>query len=213
MGRFDRSSSGLQRPGDQPGHLISHAAAPGRGSPGSPLAAHKPSCSFRGRETKGTRNPAFGALCRSGSPTDRGDPARREGLSRLGFDHVSPLERPPEDHRAPRPGPASAHLQYKKPKLLATGPNQIWSGDITKLKGPVKYSDYCLYVIADIFSRFVVGWIVAEREYAELAKELILEAVQQGSEPNQLTVHADRGSAIKSKSMAQLLVDLGVNKI
>ena len=105
------------------------------------------------------------------------------------------------------------HPQYKKPELLATGPNQIWSWDITKLKGPVKYSYYCLYVIIDIFSRFVVGWMVAERECAQLAKELILEAtVQQGIPPDQLTVHADRGSAMKSKSVAQLLVDLGVDK-
>jgi putative transposase len=105
------------------------------------------------------------------------------------------------------------HPHYEKPELLATGPNQIWSWDITKLKGPVKYSYYCLYVIVDIFSRFVVGWIVAERECAELAKELILRAaVQQGIEPDQLTVHADRGSAMKSKSVAQLLVDLGVDK-
>ena len=105
------------------------------------------------------------------------------------------------------------HPHYQKPELLATGPNQIWSWDITKLKGPVKYSYYCLYVILDIFSRFAVGVLVAERESAELAKELILEAaVQQGIAPDQLTVHADRGSAMKSKSVAQLLVDLGVEK-
>ena len=105
------------------------------------------------------------------------------------------------------------HPHYKKPELLATAPNQIWSWDITKLKGPVKYSYYCLYVIIDIFSRFVVGWMVAERECAQLAKELILEAtVQQAIPPGQLTVHADRGSAMKSKSVAQLLLDLGVDK-
>ncbi|MCW3096815.1 MAG: Integrase catalytic region [Chthonomonadaceae bacterium] len=105
------------------------------------------------------------------------------------------------------------HPAYKKPELLATGPNQIWSWDITKLKGPVKYSYYCLYVILDIFSRFVVGWMVAERECAELARELILSAClthQVGRE--QLTVHADRGSAMTSKSVTQLLVDLGVTK-
>ena len=105
------------------------------------------------------------------------------------------------------------HPEYKKPELLATGPNQIWSWDITKLKGPVKYSDYCLYVLLDIFSRFVVGWIVAERECAELARELILAAClthQVGRE--QLTVHADRGAAMTSKSVTQLLVDLGVTK-
>jgi len=105
------------------------------------------------------------------------------------------------------------HPNYKKPELLATGPNQIWSWDITKLKGPVKYSYYCLYVIIDIFSRFVVGWKVAERESAELAKELILCAtLQHAIDANQLTIHADRGSAMKSKSVAQLLVDLGVEK-
>jgi putative transposase len=105
------------------------------------------------------------------------------------------------------------HPNYKKPELLATGPNQIWSWDITKLKGPVKYSYYCLYVIIDIFSRFVVGWRVAERESAELAKELILSAtLRHAIDANQLTIHADRGSAMKSKSVAQLLVDLGVEK-
>jgi putative transposase len=105
------------------------------------------------------------------------------------------------------------HPQYKKPELLATGPNQVWSWDITKLKGPLKYSYYCLYVIIDIFSRFAVGWMVAERESAELARELILCAtLQQGIDPNQLTIHADRGSAMKSKSVAQMLTDLGVEK-
>jgi putative transposase len=105
------------------------------------------------------------------------------------------------------------HPAYKKPELLATGPNQVWSWDITKLKGAVKYSYYCLYVIIDIFSRYVVDWRVAERESAELAKELILSAtLQQGIDPNQLTIHADRGSAMKSKSVAQLLLDLGVEK-
>ena len=105
------------------------------------------------------------------------------------------------------------HPEYKKPELLAIGPNQIWSWDITKLKGPVKYSYYCLYVILDIFSRFVVGWIVAERECAELARELILAAcLTQSVGREQLTVHADRGSAMTSKSVTQLLVDLGVTK-
>ncbi len=102
---------------------------------------------------------------------------------------------------------------YKKPELLATGPNQVWSWDITKLKGPVKWSYFHLYVIMDIFSRYVVGWMVAHRESAILAKQLIDETCQkQGIQKQQLTLHADRGSSMKSKPVAFLLADLGVTK-
>ena len=105
------------------------------------------------------------------------------------------------------------HVVYAKPELLATGPNQVWSWDITKLKGPVKWSYFYLYVILDIFSRDVVGWMVAERESATLAKRLIAETCEkQGIEPGQLTVHADRGSSMRSKAVALLLSDLGVTK-
>lgn len=105
------------------------------------------------------------------------------------------------------------HPPYTKPELLATGPNQLWSWDITKLKGPAKWIYYYLYVILDVFSRYVVGWMIAERELASLARELIAATcAKEGIAPEQLTLHADRGSSMQSKSVAQLLADLGVTK-
>lgn len=105
------------------------------------------------------------------------------------------------------------HPSYHKPELLATGPNQVWSWDITKLKGPFKWSYFNLYVIMDIFSRYVVGWMVAHRESASLASRLIQETCgRQGVQENQLTIHADRGSSMTSRTVAQLLADLGVTK-
>jgi putative transposase len=105
------------------------------------------------------------------------------------------------------------HPQYAAPELLATRPNELWSWDITKLLGPVKWTYYYLYVILDVFSRYVVGWMVADRESATLARRLILEtADRQGIEPGELTVHADRGQAMKSLLVAQLLADLGITK-
>ena len=102
---------------------------------------------------------------------------------------------------------------YTKPELLATAPDQLWSWDITKLKGPVKWTYYYLYVIIDIFSRYVVGWMVAHRELAVLAKKLIKETTKKQSiEPGQLVIHADRGSSMTSKQVAFLLADLGVTK-
>jgi len=105
------------------------------------------------------------------------------------------------------------HPAYIKPELLATGPNQLWSWDITKRKGPAKWTYYYLYVILDVFSRYVVGWMIAEREQASLARELIAATcTKQGIQPEQLTLHADRGSSMRSKSLALLLADLGVTK-
>ena len=105
------------------------------------------------------------------------------------------------------------HPSYAKPELLATGPNQVWSWDITKLLGPVKWFYFSLYVILDIFSRYVVGWMVAGRESALLAQKLIQETcLKQGIQPGQLLIHADRGSSMKSKPVALLLSDLGVTK-
>ncbi len=105
------------------------------------------------------------------------------------------------------------HPQYTKPELLATSPNQLWSWDITKLKGPAKWTYFYLYVILDVFSRYVVGWMVATRESAALAEKLIRETcTKQGIARGQLTVHADRGSSMKSKAVALLLADLGVTK-
>jgi len=106
-----------------------------------------------------------------------------------------------------------SHPSYTKPELLAEGPNQVWSWDITKLKGPAKWTYYYLYVIIDIFSRYIVGWMVASREKGALAKKLIeLSAKKQEIEPEQLTVHSDRGSSMTSKPVAFLLADLGVTK-
>jgi putative transposase len=105
------------------------------------------------------------------------------------------------------------HPKYAAPQLLATKPNELWSWDITKLPGPQKWTSYHLYVILDVFSRYVVGWMVAERESAELAERLLAETCErQRIEPGQLTVHADRGSSMKSKTVALLLADLGVTK-
>ncbi len=102
---------------------------------------------------------------------------------------------------------------YVRPELLAMAPNQVWSWDITKLMGPAKWSYFYLYVILDIFSRYVVGWMVAHRESAALAERLIGETCEkQGIEPGQLTLHADRGSSMTSKPVALLLADLGVLK-
>ena len=105
------------------------------------------------------------------------------------------------------------HPAYVKPELLALAPNQVWSWDITKLKGPAKWTCFHLYVILDIFSRHVVGWLIAERESAELAEQLIAETVARHDiEPGMLTLHADRGSSMRSKPVASLLVDLDIAK-
>jgi putative transposase len=102
---------------------------------------------------------------------------------------------------------------YAKPELLATGPNQLWSWDITKLRGPVKWTYYSLYVILDVFSRYVTGWMIAYRESADLAKQLIEDSCEkQNITPGQLTIHADRGSSMTSRSVALLLADLGIVK-
>jgi putative transposase len=105
------------------------------------------------------------------------------------------------------------HPPYTKPELLATAPNQLWSWDITKLLGPAKWTYFYLYVILDVFSRYVTGWMVAHRESAELAKRLIQEScAKQNIQPGQLTLHADRGTSMSSKPVAFLLADLGVTK-
>jgi putative transposase len=105
------------------------------------------------------------------------------------------------------------HPNYTKPELLATRPNQLWSWDITKLLGPTKWTYYYLYNILDVFSRYSVGWLIAERESASLAEELIATScVRQGILPGELTIHADRGSSMTSKPVALLMADLGVTK-
>jgi putative transposase len=102
-------------------------------------------------------------------------------------------------------------VKHVKPTLTATAPNQVWTWDITKLRGPLPGVFYCLYAVLDLFSRMTVGWLLAERESAELAAHLFAESVALHSvEPGALTVHADRGSAMRSDGLAQLLGSLGV---
>ena len=105
------------------------------------------------------------------------------------------------------------HPNYTKPELLATEPNQVWSWDITKLLGPAKWTYYYLYSMLDIFSRYTVGWMIAERESAALAERLILESCEKEAiSPQQLTIHADRGASMSAKSVALLMADLGITK-
>ena len=106
-----------------------------------------------------------------------------------------------------------SHPQYQKPELLASGPNEVWSWDITKLKGPEKWTYYYLYTIIDIYSRCTVGWMLAHRESADLAKQLIGETIEkQQVKQDQLIIHSDRGPSMTSHSVAQLLASLGVTK-
>lgn len=105
------------------------------------------------------------------------------------------------------------HPAYVKPELVATAPNQVWTWDITKLRGPATYVYFYLYTILDLFSRYVVGYLIAERELAALAKQLVAEScARQGIVPDQLILHSDRGSAMISKTLALLLADLGVGR-
>ena len=107
----------------------------------------------------------------------------------------------------------ATHPAKVKPELVATGPNQVWSWDITKLLGPQKWTYFHLYVVIDVFSRYVVGWLLAPRETAELAERLLAETIRkQNVAVDQLTIHADRGTSMASKPVALLLADLGVTK-
>ena len=105
------------------------------------------------------------------------------------------------------------HPTYHKPQLVATAANQVWSWDITKLLGPAKWTYFYLYVILDIFSRYVVGWMLAHRESQHLAERLIRETVlKEGIARDQLTIHSDRGPSMRSQTVAQLLATLGITK-
>jgi putative transposase len=105
------------------------------------------------------------------------------------------------------------HPPYQKPELLATAPNQLWSWDITKLRGPVKWTYFYLYAILDVFSRYVTGWMVAERESGDLAKHFLEETIRKYDiPPGQLHVHGDRGRPMIAKSVALMYADLGVSK-
>ena len=103
------------------------------------------------------------------------------------------------------------HPPYHKPELLATAPNQVWSWDITKRRGPAKWTYFYLYVLLDIYSRYAVGWMIAERESARLAQDLVeTSCLRQGIVRAQLTLHADNGGPMRAQSLALLLTDLGV---
>jgi len=105
------------------------------------------------------------------------------------------------------------HPKYNKPELIATAPNQVWTWDVTWLRGPAKYTYYPLYVILDLFSRFNPGWMLAHEENGDLAVKLLSETCQrQGIEPGSLTIHADRGPVPKGKTVKQLLQDLDVTR-
>ena len=115
---------------------------------------------------------------------------------------------PVRERRAQR-----SHPEYQKPELMATGPGQVWSWDITRLLGPRKWSYFYLYVIMDIFSRYIVGWMVADRESSALAGRLIQQScLKHGVQPRVLTLHSDRGAPMTSQCTAQLLADLGVTR-
>jgi putative transposase len=118
-----------------------------------------------------------------------------------------------EAHQVRRRRDQARQGSYSKPELLATQPKQLWSWDITKLKGATTWTYHYLYVILDVYSRYVVGWMIAERETAELAEAFIAETcAKEAIVPGTLTLHADRGSAMTSKCVAHLLADLGVVK-
>ena len=105
------------------------------------------------------------------------------------------------------------HPVYMRPELMATKVNELWSWDITKLRGPLRGVYYCLYAILDVFSRYIVGWTLQHGESQEIASELISQTCEkQQVEKGQLTIHADRGSAMTSKTVAELMMDLGVTK-
>jgi putative transposase len=107
----------------------------------------------------------------------------------------------------------ATHPPRVKPELVATAPNRCWSWDITKLRGPAKWTYYHLYVIIDIYSRYVPGWLIAERESAALAERLLAETITKHQiTRDRLTLHADRGTSMASKPVAMLLADLGVTK-
>jgi putative transposase len=108
---------------------------------------------------------------------------------------------------------ANRRINYEKPELRAVAPNQVWTWDITKCAGPQKWTYFYFYAVIDVFSRMITAWTVSTRETAREAEEMITVACwEQAIDPDQLTIHSDRGGPMKSKLVSQLLVDLGVAK-
>ncbi len=107
----------------------------------------------------------------------------------------------------------ASHPPRVKPELVATKPNQVWSWDITKLAGPARGIWFSLYVIIDIYSRYTPGWMITHREDQELARRFLRESITKHHvDPDTLTLHADRGAAMKSKTVAEMLSDLHVTR-
>jgi len=127
---------------------------------------------------------------------------------------VSTMYRVLRDHNEVRERRAvRRHPVYQKPELLATGPNQVWSWDITVMRGPRKWEHFALYTVLDIFSRYVVGWMIAETQTSELARQLVAESARkQGIVPGQLTLHSDNGTPMKGRPLVALLDDLGIDR-
>src|SRR5512133_2180406 len=150
------------------------------------------------------------AVLRPGPGRGLRHPARRGRLPRLDLHDVPAAARPGGGGERRR---QATHPATVKPELVADAPNRVWSWDITKLLGPAKWTYFYLYTILDIFSRYAVGWMVAHHESAALAERLIAETLaKQGIGRDQLAIHADRGTSMASKLVAQLLADLGVTK-
>ena len=149
-------------------------------------------------------------LSRRGTGHDMGETAGRGRVPLLDLHHVPDLARARRGDRTPPERHAPAAV---KPELMATKPNQVWTWDVTKLAGPARGVWFCLYVIIDIFSRYTPGWMIAHTEDGELARRFLRESItKHGIDPDTLTLHADRGSAMKSKSVAELLSDLHVTR-
>jgi len=162
------------------------------------------------------RRPARAAPTRRRSPRALGEAERAAVLEQLHtprFVDLAPGEVYAAHAEVRERRAQLRHPLYAAPELLARRPNELWSWDITKLLGPAKWTYFYLYVMLDVFSRYVVGWMVAHRESATLAEQFIRETcARQAIAREQLTVHADRGAAMTSKPVALLLADLGVTK-
>ena len=180
------------------------------GAHGPPTATSRAAGVVGRRAAAAPRGAVLAPVCRRCPGRDRRDAAGRGRLAGLGTHDV------PAVGRAGQTGERRnqlVHPRHQRPELLATRPNQLWSWDITKLLGPATWTYYYLYVILDVFSRHVVGWMVAERESAVLAERLLAATIaKQQIRRDRLTVHADRGSSMTSKPVAFLLADLGVTK-
>ena len=142
-----------------------------------------------------------------------GLPAKSCNREADGWRFAAPKKSLPRPKQLIRSQRKLRHPAYAKPQLVATAPNQVWTWDITKLLGPAKWTYYYLYVILDIYSRYVVGWMLASRESQHLAERLIRETlIKEGVGRDRLTIHSDRGAAMRSQAVAQLLATLGVTK-